>query len=1118
VKNAPFFTWRAVVVFAVLFVLVFPVSAAPMKTDLAVENEPGDVLTQGPFTGEPVYPAVFDGDLRDLPQTAPEAPAPIPLRYVPGQEPKGSPPQIADWVDSVAQTGLGDGQMPVPIENFAGLDFTGYGAGWPPDTVGDVGPDHYIQAVNTSVGIYDKDTGAHLVGLTFDDFFTGPAGTPCDTANAGDVVVLYDASVDRWVVTDFAWFNFNTGPFYQCIAVSQSGDPVAGGWTFYALRADTGSFTGYLNDYPKLGVWSDGWYMSANMFQINPPGPGFGVRVWALDREAMINGDPLEEVHFDTCMGGVCDSLLPSNYRGALPPAGSPNYFMGAVAPDALVLFEFDVDWTDPLNSTFTGPVVVPVAPFAIAPSIPQPGTVALLDSLSFRLMMQLQYRNIDGVQSLWATHSVASGGVVGLRWYEVQDPGGAAQLVQQGTYQPDSSYRWMGSLGVDQDGNMAIGYSLSSSSIYPSIKYAGRLAGEIPGLLPQNEATLINGTGSQTGISRWGDYSAMSVDPLDDCTFWYTTEYYLSNGNNWQTRIGSFKFPSCGQPKGALEGTVYNAVTNQPVPGVRVQAASSNTTLTVLTGPDGRYSMSLLGGTYDVTGGPLLPGYPDATNVPGVSVTTGVTTTQDLYLDPVPYLQGSGTVLDDNVPFGNGNGFPEPGESGLLLFHDLENIGAITSTNVTAELASLTGGVTLQQASSAYADIPVGAAVSNSSPYEFSIDASVPCGTNLDFESVITDSVSTYTSDFSLNASAILPRADVISNTAENGAVGWTTGGSFNTWAIRVGAAHSPTHAWTDSASNYSNNTNSYVRTPAFDLSGKRNVRVSGWYQYELESGYDYVYLEYSLNGGTSWNTAAPLGYFNGIQSEWENRSIDASMLDDQSNVALRWRLVSDGGVVADGIYIDDVAVSYEPYSCDYTPPAAPGAPLLVSPADGAVLESPVEFEWQDSGTGDPATGFIFNLDSTPVLTFTTPVTSTVISLTAGTHTWSVIATNIAGSSPASEVRSLEVEVPLAAPGVPVLLLPEDDAVFAPGSITFTWGISETGGPPSGFVFLLDGSQAITFTTPVTATSISLDSGPHTWSVKAFNDSGESEYAPARSLLVQLVQFRLFLALILNQ
>ena len=425
---------RASMVLSILLSTIFLTAGAALPAGAesaagpATASKAPDTDILGPFVGQPVYPTVFNGDLRDLPQIPQSAPSPLPLRYAPGQEPKGSASQAANWVDGAAQTSFSNGQMPGPIQNFAGLDFNTFGNGWPPDTNGDVSPSHYIQTVNTSIGIYDKTTGNRLVGLSFDSFFTGPASTPCDTNNQGDPVVVYDASVDRWLITDFAWFNFNTGPFYECLAVSQTNDPVSGGWYFYALRADTGGFTGYLNDYPKIGVWSDGWYMAANMFQQLPPSTGFGVRIWALDRTSLIAGGALNEVHFDTCFGGVCDSLLPSNYRGAPPPAGAPDYFLGAVAPDALNLFKFHVDWMTPVSSTLTGPIAIPVAPFAIAPSIPQQNTGQTLDSLSFRLMMQLQYKNINGVESLWANHTVTSGGVVGVRWYEIQDPDGAAK------------------------------------------------------------------------------------------------------------------------------------------------------------------------------------------------------------------------------------------------------------------------------------------------------------------------------------------------------------------------------------------------------------------------------------------------------------------------------------------------------------------------------------------------------------------------------------------------------------------------------------------------------------------------------------------------------------------
>ena len=175
--------------------------------------------------------------------------------------------------------------------------------------------------------------------------------------------------------------------------------------------------------------------------------------------------------------------------------------------------------------------------------------------------MFSAQYRNMGDHESLWLNHTVASGGTAGVRWYEVRDLSATPTLYQQGTYDPgDGHYRWMGSLAIDQDGNMALGYSVSSSTLFPSIRYTGRLNGEALGQLPQGETSLMEGTGSQTGSNRWGDYSLMTVDPVDDCTFWYTQEYFATTSGNWTTRVGSFKFPSCGLPKGWIEGTVYNA------------------------------------------------------------------------------------------------------------------------------------------------------------------------------------------------------------------------------------------------------------------------------------------------------------------------------------------------------------------------------------------------------------------------------------------------------------------------------------------------------------------------------------------------------------------------------
>ena len=414
------------------------VGAAPTQTPLQPSANSAGIL--GPFTGETIYPTVWNGDLRALPQigaanaaggdTADNVPArltPMEMRALDAQAAHRS----ANLMEPA--TGARD-PAPPPSANFAGMQFSANGSGWPPDTNGDVGPNHYIQTVNTSVGIYNKTTGAAISTVTFNTFFAGPAGSPCDTSNRGDPVVLYDPLVDRWIVTDFAWFDKNTGPYFECIAVSQTGDPVAGGWYFFAMQVNTGVFTGdFFGDYPKLGVWPDGYYMSANMFEV--VGAGFGVRLWGINKTPLLTGGALQEVHFDLCLDGSCGSFLPSNLRGAAPPAGAPNYFAQMAAPDTLDLYSFDADFVTPDNSTLTGPVSVPIAPFnGYTGVIPQPDTDVGLDTLSFRLMMQFQYRNFGGYQSLWATHTVDEGGLAVARWYEVRDPAGTPTLFQQGS------------------------------------------------------------------------------------------------------------------------------------------------------------------------------------------------------------------------------------------------------------------------------------------------------------------------------------------------------------------------------------------------------------------------------------------------------------------------------------------------------------------------------------------------------------------------------------------------------------------------------------------------------------------------------------------------------------
>ncbi|MFZ0545240.1 MAG: hypothetical protein WAM60_07370 [Candidatus Promineifilaceae bacterium] len=488
----------------------------------------------------------FDGDVRDLPQIGPEEKSlGVEFEFEGSDAEEGE--TDPDYVDPVRQvSNTSPNMIPGPDQNFGGLDLNNWGAGWPPDTQGDVGPNHFIQAVNTSIGIYNK-TGTQLAAFTFDTLFAG-TGTPCDASNNGDPVVLYDKVSGRWIISDFAWNNIQNGPYYQCIAVSKTADPVAGGWWFYGMRADDASHP-WLNDYPKMGVWHDGIYMTSNMFDClnsNCSSASYkGVRIWVLNRGDLIAGNPIDFQLSD--LGSAYFSLLPSNAKVSIPSAGTPNYLMSRQNSSTMYTWKWSIDWNTPGNSTLTGPLSTSVASASNAPTAQQPGTGVRLDSLGDRLMAQLQYTNVGGTPALWATHSVSSGGVSGIRWYEFHNLSGTPSVYQQSTYQPDSTYRWMGSLAVDSEGNMATVFSVSSSSVSPGIRYAGRLSTDPLNALSQGEATLIAGGGSQLNFSRWGDYAAMSIDPTDSCTFWFTTEYYISTGTNWQTRIGSFTFPGCG-------------------------------------------------------------------------------------------------------------------------------------------------------------------------------------------------------------------------------------------------------------------------------------------------------------------------------------------------------------------------------------------------------------------------------------------------------------------------------------------------------------------------------------------------------------------------------------------
>jgi len=418
----------------------------------------------------------------------------------------------------------------------------------PPDVSAAVGRTQYVQAVNASFAVFDKQTRQPVFGpATVKSLFTGFGG-PCEQENDGDPIVEYDRMADRWIITQFQVTQGNS----QCIAVSLTPD-ATGRYHRYEYKYTK------MNDYPKVGVWPDAYYITYNMFK-----PASGARACAFEREKMLQGQVARSVCFQ--LSTAFWSLLPADLEGAaLPPPGTPNPMLSlGASSQSLDLWKFHVDWSNPASSTFgvgaqhTPNRSIAVAPFNDACSggtcIPQKSLAQQLDSLGERLMQQASYRRFATHDALVVNHSVAvaSGGAsAGIRWYEIRDISGTPVVFQQGTYAPDATSRWMGSVAMDAQGNLLAGYSASSSTLFPSIRVSGRTPADPAGTL-SNETVLIEGRGSQNQHSRWGDYSPMDVDPVDDCTFWYTTEYLNESGVfNWRTHVGLFRFGDCGDGGG---------------------------------------------------------------------------------------------------------------------------------------------------------------------------------------------------------------------------------------------------------------------------------------------------------------------------------------------------------------------------------------------------------------------------------------------------------------------------------------------------------------------------------------------------------------------------------------
>ena len=460
--------------------------------------------------------------------------------------------------DSVEQTRMGTRPSPELVVSFDGL---GYGFEGPQGTARlrnpsdnslAVGPDHIVQTVNSRMAIYTKkgskydSTGIALYGPVETNHVFKGFGGPCEMTNNGDAVIRYDQLADRWLLVMPIFrrqpdWNNNYG---MCYAVSTSPDPM-GSWYQYEFTREL------FPDYPRPAVWPDGYYI--------PTSTGDHViqkHVAVVDREKMLKGEPATE---QLIIVDSVNFLNTADLDGKqLPPPGAPNIVMatggaqlkGITGDDGIYVWKFHVDWKDPAKTRLEGPSKIEVAPYQylgggqLTDCVPQPGTDQRLDAQGDKIMARLVYRRLGDQESIVAVHSVATeSGGGGVRWYEFRmDPDWNVKLYQQGTYAPDTNYRWMASPAIDGLGNIGIGYSFGGAEHYPGQRFAGRLAGDPLGMLTLKERILVEGEYFQARGNRWQDYTQTAIDPTDDMTIWYVGDYIKKGAESYSTRIGAFR------------------------------------------------------------------------------------------------------------------------------------------------------------------------------------------------------------------------------------------------------------------------------------------------------------------------------------------------------------------------------------------------------------------------------------------------------------------------------------------------------------------------------------------------------------------------------------------------
>ncbi len=853
--------------------------------------------------------------------------------------------------------------MPTPSLTFDGAGMADNiqagdpGGFTPPDTNGDVGPNHYVSSINVVLKVYNKNgTVAANAKLTSDLFSGLPANDPCRTRNDGDPVVVYDSMADRWVVTQFsipALISGGAGNNFECMAVSKTSDPTGAYYTWsYVYPGGIG------NDYPKIGVWPDAYHLTFNQF--NNAGTAFlGMGFLSQDRPKALAGDPTTTVVYkniapiDPNAGGG----LPADVDGVVaPPVGMAEVISEFRADefgdplDCIRFYKWVPNFVTPGSSTLTVLPDVALAAFdARAPSSRaaievQGGTS--LDALSDRVMHRLAYRNLGTpaapVSSYVGSFAVNVSGVnptgastyqTGVRWYEMRRTADTFSVNDQGTQATGAGNgasglnNWMSSVAQDNQGNIGLGYSQAGTTQRADIKIAGR-TGAPTGTLNEGEALMFAAPAVQSGSNRWGDYSSMTVDPTDDCTFWYTQEYYAANGgSNFSSRVGTFKFPACtAAPKGTISGTITSCSSGLPVNGASVDATGG---FNRLTGAPGTYSMTVAPGSYTVSAS-KAGGFIGASQ--NTTVTNGGTSTVNICMNGVALIAG-GTPSIVSESCGLPNQSPDPGET-LSVALPLSNTGAANTTNLVATLQA-TGGVLAGSAQNYGVVLAGGASVTRN--FSFTVDPATSCGGTVTLTWVLTDgaaNLGTVTKSYVTGTPVVNLTQNFDGVTPPALPAGWVQNQTVGTGITWVTNTTTPNSAPNSAFANDPSGVNaSAIESPSFAVSVP-NASLTFQKSFNTESTFDGAVLEIKIGGGAwtdiltaggtfvtgGYNATISTGFSSPIggRQAWSGSSASYSLTQvtlpaaaNGQNVQVRWLMASDSSVAATGFRIDDVQVT---------------------------------------------------------------------------------------------------------------------------------------------------------------------------------------------------------------